>query len=255
MIAETKEEIIKCSKCGCKKLVSLFKIRGNTGHRYKTCITCCERFQCDRCDAKFASDTNLQQHIKQVHDKIKDFQCDKCEYACSTNSDLRRHIKRVHNKIKDFQCDRCEYACSTNGDLQKYIKTCAGSRNISSGKFKVIQALEELGLFENEDYIHDSTLSELTDYCKRNLRFDFRLLNHKIIIEYDGIQHYMPKTFGGISQEQAELNFEETKLCDKLKDDFCKEFNYKMIRISYKDYPNILSILHSELIDIIDNIG
>ena len=59
----------------------------------------------------------------------------------------------------------------------------------------------------------------------------------------------------GMSQEQAEENFQKIVENDKLKDDFCKNNGYKMVRISYKDYPNILSILHGELLDIMDNVG
>ena len=57
------------------------------------------------------------------------------------------------------------------------------------------------------------------------------------------------------SQEQAEENFQKTVENDKLKDDFCKDNGYNMVRISYKDYPNILSIFHCELLDIMDNVG
>ena len=76
-----------------------------------------------------------------------------------------------------------------------------------------------------------------------------------VFIEFDGRQHFEPVNFGGISDEQANKNFEDLKTCDKLKDDFCKENGYKMIRICYKDFPNILSILHKELIGIIDTVG
>jgi hypothetical protein len=33
----------KCSKCGCKKLLKLFKFRENTGEYFKTCIQCGEK--------------------------------------------------------------------------------------------------------------------------------------------------------------------------------------------------------------------
>ena len=115
--------------------------------------------------------------------------------------------------------------------------------------------MEELKLIENVDYQHNSTFGELTTYCKRNLRFDFLFLKHKIVIEYDGIQHFIPQRFGGMSEEQSKKCFDDLKVCDKLKDDFCKENGYKMIRIGYKDFPNILSILHKELIGVIDTVG
>jgi len=36
-------ELQRCSMCKCNKLLSLFKVRANTGKILKTCIKCCER--------------------------------------------------------------------------------------------------------------------------------------------------------------------------------------------------------------------
>jgi hypothetical protein len=55
-----------------------------------------------------------------------------------------------------------------------------------------------------------------------------------------------------MSEEQALINFEDQQVSDRIKNEFCKKFEYKMIRISYNEFPNILSILHSELLDIIE---
>ena len=68
-------ELIKCSKCKCMKLKTLFKVNENTGKLLKTCIKCRERFKCGQCDYKCSTNGNLQKHIKQVHDKIKDIEC------------------------------------------------------------------------------------------------------------------------------------------------------------------------------------
>jgi uncharacterized Zn-finger protein len=206
------------------------------------------------CNYSCTSNSHLQQHIKQVHNQIKDFICDKCDYSCSSKGHLQIHIKGFHNKIKDFKCNTegCIFKCSDNSHLQRHIKICTGNRNISSGEFEVINNLEKLGLYEDIDYIHDSTFIELTNYCNRNLRFDFRLINHKIIIEFDGEQHFKPVSFGGMSEEQALKTFEDQQVSDRIKDEFCKKFDYKMIRITYKQFPNILSILHSELLDIVE---
>jgi very-short-patch-repair endonuclease len=341
-MSENKEELIKCAKCKCLKLKSLFKIRENTGILLKTCIKCCERhacdkceykctkvsnllqhikcvhdkikdieceqcdykcsakcdllkhikhvhekiqdFKCDQCDFKFGIKSNLKKHIKYVHSKIKDFECKDCDYKCSSlyalqshikrvhdkikdfeckdcglkcsaKSELHRHIKQVHDKIKDFGCKECEYKCAKNTDLKKHIAICTGTRNISGGEYKIIKCLEELKLIENEDYQFNSSHAELTKYCNRTLRFDFLFVKDRIVIEYDGKQHFEPTRFCGMSEEQAKKNFENLKTCDKLKDDFCKEKGYRMIRISYKEFPNILSILHKELIDVFETVG
>jgi hypothetical protein len=211
-------------------------------------------FECDKCEYKCSLNGVLQRHIKTVHDKIKDFECDKCEYKCSTNGDLQTHIKMVHDKIKDFECDKCEYKCSTTSSLQRHILTCKGENhtNKSGLELRTTEALEQLGFIEDEDYIFNSSYSKLTDYCGKSLRPDFRFFDHKIIIEADGIQHYKLRNFGGISIEQAEEQFKSTQESDKIKDNFCKKYGYKMIRISFKDIKDVLGILHSELDEIIN---
>ena len=78
--------------------------------------------QCHLCEYKCSYSTHLQQHIKAVHNKIKDVQCPQCEFKCSVNGNLQTHIKMVHDKIKDFQCPQCDIKFSTNQYLQKHIK-------------------------------------------------------------------------------------------------------------------------------------
>jgi hypothetical protein len=276
-------DIQKCSNCGCKKLLKFFKVRENTGKIYKTCISCCERFkcelceytcrsnwdlqkhikmihdkikdyECDLCEYKCSQNSNLQQHIKIVHDKSKDYECDKCEFKCSINSHLQTHIKMVHYKIKDFECNECEFKCSSNSNLQKHILICKGldHSNKSGLELRTKEALEQLGFIEEVDYIFNSTYSKLTNFCGRLLRPDFRFLDHKIIIEADGSQHFKPSTFGGISKERSEELFKITQESDKIKNSFCEKYGYKMIRISFKDIKDVLSILHSELDEIIN---
>lgn len=81
---------------------------------------------------------------------------------------------------------------------------------------------------------------------KRELPFDFAILDVlgklTVLIEYDGEQHYKPKErFGG--QEYLE----KIQLRDKIKTDYCKDNNIKLIRIPYWDFDNIESILEREL--------
>lgn len=75
------------------------------------------------------------------------------------------------------------------------------------------------------------------------LRFDFYLSELKTIIEFDGKQHFEAiEYFGG------EDSFIKTKTRDNIKNEFCRDNNIKMIRISYLDVININNILEKELI-------
>lgn len=68
---------------------------------------------------------------------------------------------------------------------------------------------------------------------KKELPFDFYLPNNNICIEYDGEQHFKPITFGGISESESEINYQETLIKDNLKTEYCKNHNIKLIRIKY----------------------
>ena len=71
--------------------------------------------------------------------------------------------------------------------------------------------------------------------CKniKTLQFDFYLPEYNICIEFDGEQHYKSvKYFGG----ERELEIIQKR--DKIKNEFCKNNNIKLIRITYKDDIN-----------------
>lgn len=79
------------------------------------------------------------------------------------------------------------------------------------------------------------------DDCKNKLRlpFDFYLPDFNMCIEFDGIQHFEPvKRFGGVSE------FEKVKLRDKIKDEYCRNNNIKLVRIdNINDIENKLKFL------------
>lgn len=72
------------------------------------------------------------------------------------------------------------------------------------------------------------------DDCKYKykLKFDFALLDDKgevfYLIEYDGKQHFEPIEFYG-----GEKHFEETKIRDSIKNQYCFENKIKLLRLKY----------------------
>ena len=195
-------------------------------------------YQCSICEVKFCTLAGLQGHIKSVHDKIKDFECSICNHKFSEKGNLAQHIRVKHDKIKNFHCFKCNFKSFGKSGLNAHQKICTGKETMSSGEYKVKKALESLNIpFERE-------VSEIKTE-KNWLRFDFKINinNCTKYIEYDGKQHFMPIRFGGISPEKAQQTFERTKLNDKLKNDWCKENNYELLRISYKEFDNVDSLV------------
>lgn len=95
---------------------------------------------------------------------------------------------------------------------------------------------------------------ETFDGCCYNdyLKFDMSIYNHDnkllCLIEYDGINHFEPVQFGGISLEEANENLRLQKIKDSIKNEYCKVNNIRLLRISYLEYDNIYDILKQYLL-------
>lgn len=63
---------------------------------------------------------------------------------------------------------------------------------------------------------------------KKKLLFDFYIPSMNLCIEYDGEQHYRKVNYWG-----GEKGLRVRQIKDKIKNDFCKEKNIKLLRISY----------------------
>jgi hypothetical protein len=75
------------------------------------------------------------------------------------------------------------------------------------------------------------------------LKFDIYISKRKTCIEYDGQQHFKPiGIFGG------DKVFKIIKKHDKIKNNYCKNNNIVLIRISYKFFNSIEKILDGKLL-------
>ena len=80
------------------------------------------------------------------------------------------------------------------------------------------------------------------DGCKDKnpLLFDFYLPDYNCCIEYDGLQHFKPIDYFG-----GQKSLEYTQRHDKMKTDYCKDNNIKLLRIPY--FKNIETELNNFL--------
>lgn len=67
---------------------------------------------------------------------------------------------------------------------------------------------------------------------KKTLPFDFFLPDYNTCIEVDGIGHYRPIPFGG-NKEEAEQIFQDRKINDKIKTEYCKQNKINLIRVPF----------------------
>lgn len=70
----------------------------------------------------------------------------------------------------------------------------------------------------------------------------------KLLIEYDGQQHYYQVNFGGISDEESFSSFINTVYNDSLKNSYCEDNNIPLLRIPYWDFKNIEQILEDKIL-------
>lgn len=137
-----------------------------------------------------------------------------------------------------IDCPRCGQPFETSLDLftQHGGQLCPDCyKKESIGEVKIRKYLESHNIpFDQEHWFPD---------CRDvyPLRFDFLLLTEeKIIIEFDGIQHF-------IDNHYFNYNIEKNKLHDEIKNKYCEDNGYKLIRIDYKNINKIDSILDKEL--------
>lgn len=82
------------------------------------------------------------------------------------------------------------------------------------------------------------------------LPFDFYLPKYNLCIEYDGQQHFIPKSFStDQSPETKQKNLEDIQYRDSIKTQYCLDNNIKLVRINYKQ--NIEEELTKLFIDLL----
>ena len=100
----------------------------------------------------------------------------------------------------------------------------------SRGEIKIEEILKESGLEFAEEY----SFPDLVSNTGRPLRFDFAVFddqhNLDFLIEFQGIQHYEPKSkFGGAS------GLRKQQYNDMQKRVYCKNHGYTLVAIPYWD--------------------
>lgn len=136
------------------------------------------------------------------------------------------------------KCD-CGNTCEvSSSSLKKSSTQSCGCIKSSIGEDNIRKIL----IINNINFKEQITFPDLKN--KKPLRFDFGIYNDDNtlirLIEFDGIQHYQP-------QEYFSHSFEENKINDEIKNNYCKNKNIPLVRIPYWERNKItLSLLLGE---------
>jgi len=143
----------------------------------------------------------------------------------------------VKTKVKHLKCGTVYEVTPHNFKHGKRCPNCISS----SGEHEIMKILEDRKL----SYEHPKIFTELTDI--KPLHFDFYVPEYNLLIEYQGVQHYMPVDhFGGVQE------YSKQRLHDVMKREYAIEHGYNFIAIPYKNksYTEISEYIDSKLINI-----
>lgn len=137
------------------------------------------------------------------------------------------------------RCDCGEFK-EVMGNMLKtgQVSSCGHCNLTSKGEFIIAQLLKE----NNITFEHDKTFTELKNYYnEKTLRFDFILYNPdgsiNRFIEFDGRQHFYGPDTNFWSRTTDTL--ESIQKRDEIKNKFCLENNYKLVRIPFYHLPHL----------------
>jgi len=185
---------------------------------------------------------------------MKGFGCWKCS-GCypSTSIDFIKKARDVHGSTyvysksiyKNNKTPIC-VICPKHGPFyqipQDHLKGhgCFRCSN-SQGERKIKDVLDQMKIKYIQEKRFQDCRNPKTD---RTLPFDFYIPSRNLCIEYDGPHHFLVCSWRNWSSTS---NLRQTKKRDKLKTQYCKTRNIKLIRITYQEYSQIELILKSIL--------
>jgi hypothetical protein len=187
--------------------------------------------------------------------------CPKCgivKYSLSqrdTTGGFVKKSKKIHGDKYDYTKTKyvnhktnVEIVCSKHGSFfqmpRSHLTNGSGCPmcNQSKGEIKILNFIKKNNIECITQKMFDDCRNPKTN---RKLRFDFHIPSKNLLIEYDGIQHFekgMTRNFITTEEDLIENQYK-----DKLKTEYAKSNNIKLLRIKYVDLNKIDDILEKKL--------
>ena len=110
------EKLLKCPECtrrfgNMKNLVMHKEVMHSSENT---------KFSCKVCNHKFITDSDLLNHVQQVHP----YECHVCHCSFKRKSPLTRHLKNLHSVRlgKPYCCGICQHSCNTKWHFYNHMK-------------------------------------------------------------------------------------------------------------------------------------
>lgn len=159
---------------------------------------------------------------------------------------INKHVyrKKYYNNNKGHFCDE-NYVVTDKMRKKETIQLLRAKGHESKGETLVeaeLAIIQLKHLFKLEKY--DTQVQVMIDGYKNVFDFGIYDSDNNLIgfIEYDGPQHTEAiLNFGG------EEGLKKRKYLDRVKEEYCKQNNYFLLRLSYKDYREIHRVVLNNL--------
>ena len=106
------------------------------------------KVSCELCEAMFASDYLLKNHVRSVHEGINPFKCPDCDSVFAIRSRLNQHVKQIHERRDRKLCILCNKTFPDNSGLKKH--TMSVHEGIKRVQWRDKQKLKLQGLVKQE---------------------------------------------------------------------------------------------------------
>ena len=233
-----------CPKCsGKNKPISEIIEDFNKIHNYKYDYNLVEYKNKNSLIKIICKEHGVFEKIAYAHNSGKG--CPKCGRGTLTTEEFIKKSNIKHKNKYDYSLvnyigvrEKVTIICPIHGKFDQkskdHLNGCDCPNCSESKGEKIIREFLENKKIK---FIRNKRFSKCRN--KTTLPFDFYLPNYKTCIEFDGIQH-----FESIKYWLGDKGLTERKIRDKIKTDFCKNNNIKLIRIRYNE--NILDKLNSQ---------
>lgn len=168
------------------------------------------------------------------------YQKDQTSKACFQSLVGNKYGKlTVIERVENDKFNQVQYKC---------LCDCGGiaivsANNLRNGNTSSCGCIKSKGEMIINNWLKNHNINYRSQYSFENFKldtgrapyFDFAIFDNNnnllCLIEYDGKQHFEYSGYGWDNKE----NFEKTLHRDNQKNEWCKNMNYKLFRISYKD--------------------
>lgn len=151
----------------------------------------------------------------------------------NANTKLHFYCTICHNRLFNYPNDMLRSNCKYCVAREK-VKNRKENYRMPSPEWSNGEKLIALYLFHNHiSYQYSVMFNGLRDI--NNLTYDFYIPSRNLLIEYQGIQHYKPCTWGKrYSKETALLRYKKQLKHDEIKVNYAKEHGFTLIHVNYR---------------------